>query len=60
MKREIPKKKNGRPTKRPDTDYLINLYEHYTATEIASMYGVAESTVRSWISRLRKEYAQDE
>jgi len=60
MKREIPKKKNGRPTKRPDPEYLINLYEHYTATEIAAMFDVAESTVRSWISRLRKEYAQDE
>ena len=60
MKKEIPKKKNGRPTKRPDPDYLIKLYERHTAPELAIMFDVSESTVRSWVSRLRKEYARDE
>ena len=60
MKKEIPKKKNGRPSKMPDPDYLINLYARHTATELAVMFNVSEGTVRSWVSRLRKEYAQDE
>lgn len=60
MKKEIPKKKNGRPSKMPDPDFLINLYEKKTAPEIAVLFGVSEGTVRSWVSRLRKEYAKDE
>ena len=59
MNKTIPKKKGGRPSNRPDPDYLILLYEKYTAPQIAEMYHVSVSTVRSWVSRLRKEYEQD-
>ena len=56
----IPNKKSGRPSNRPDPEYLLTLYEKYTAPQIAEMFHVSESTVRSWVSRLRKEYARDE
>ena len=55
----IPRKKAGRPSNRPDPDYLIILYEKFSAAKIAEMYHVSASTVRSWVSRLRKEYEQD-
>ena len=57
----IPKKKSGRPTNRPNPEYLLTLYTRKsTAPQIADMFGVSESTVRSWVSRLRKEYERDE
>lgn len=57
MTKTIPYKKMGRPSKRPAPEFLISLYETYTATEIGKMYDVSPDTVRSWVSRLRKEYA---
>lgn len=51
---EIPMKKGGRPSKRPDPERLAELYAKHTATEIAKMYGVTATTVRSWVFRLRK------
>lgn len=50
----IPLKKGGRPTKRPDPEVLVELYSKHTAEEIAKMYGVKTPTVWSWVSRLRK------
>lgn len=47
-------KQPGRPTKKPDDEELLKLYEDHTAPEIAAMYGVESSTVRSWISKVRK------
>ena len=58
MTKTIPYKKMGRPSRRPDPEFLITLYETHTATEIGKMYDVSPDTVRSWVSRLRKEYAQ--
>lgn len=48
-------KRRGRPSSMPDVNTLLNLYQKYTSTEIAKMYDVEPSTVRSWYSRLRKE-----
>ena len=58
-KEPIPYKKTGRPSKRPDPELLIALYQDHTATELAEMYDVSETTVRSWVSRLRKEREQN-
>ena len=55
MKSSKAEVKMGRPTKRPQPDFLLALYENHKAKEIAYMYGVNESTVRSWISRIKKE-----
>lgn len=55
MKSNKEAKKMGRPTKRPEPDFLLALYAKHKAKEIAYMYGVNESTVRSWISRIKKE-----
>lgn len=55
MKSSKAEVKMGRPTKRPEPDFLLALYEKHKAKEIAYMYGVNESTVRSWISRIKKE-----
>lgn len=55
MKLDIPMKVGGRPTKRPSAEVLCEMYKVHTAKEIAEEYGVAISTVRSWICRLRKE-----
>lgn len=53
----IVKKQGGRPTKRPSAEKLQEMYSHMTAREIADECGVSESTVRSWIARLRKSEA---
>ena len=55
----IINKKMGRPTKRPEPEFLVALYNDHTAKQIADMYDVRESTVRSWISRLRKGLKAD-
>jgi transposase-like protein len=54
---DIPKKRGGRPSVRPTNETLCRLYieEGKTATEIAAMYKVKPSTVRSWITKARKE-----
>ena len=49
-----PKKNNGRPSKRPPESVLAQEYAEHTAKEIAEKYGVAESTVKRWISNYRK------
>ena len=54
------KKKNGRPTKRPDLQLLSMLYQTMTAKEIAQQYCVSESTVRSWVSRARKQQEREQ
>ena len=51
---DIPKKKGGRPSKRPPDEVIVKLYKQYTSSEIAEKYGVKPGTVRSWISLLRK------
>ncbi len=56
----IPRKKSGRPTNRPDPEELAALYEKYTAPQIGAMFHVADGTVRSWVSRLRKTYEREE
>lgn len=55
----IPNKKMGRPTKRPAPEFLVALYKDHTAKQIAEMYDVKESTVRSWVARLRKGLKAD-
>lgn len=60
----IPCKTGGRPSKQPrtreDKEQLIALYQTHTAKEIGDMYDVNASTVRSWISRMRKEVTENE
>ena len=43
---------------RPPLENLAELYSCYTAKEIADMFHVKESTVRSWIARARKKYKE--
>lgn len=43
---------------RPPLENLAELYSCYTAKEIAEMFRVKESTVRSWIARARKKYKE--
>lgn len=50
----IQAKKQGRPSRMPDTETLAELYFSHTAREIAEQYGVSVSTVKGWIWRLRK------
>ena len=54
------KKKNGRPSVRPDLQTLSMLYQTMTAKEIAHQYNVSESTVRSWVSRARKQQEREQ
>ena len=54
------KKKNGRPSVRPDLSTLSMLYQTMTAKEIAQQYNVSESTVRSWVSRARKQQEREQ
>lgn len=57
----IPKKKGGRPSKKPSMETLSSLYEHMTAREIAEKYGVSVSTVNTWLWNYRKsENSNDE
>lgn len=49
------KKLGGRPTVRPDADWLVKYYEEHTAREIAEMFDVSISTVRSWVCRIKQE-----
>lgn len=48
------KNKGGRPTKRPDAQWLMNIYQSYTAQDIADMFDVSVNTVYSWIHRIKK------
>ncbi len=50
----IPKKKHGRPTRKPDNDTLRELYAVKTAKQIANEYEVATVTVRKWIQQARE------
>lgn len=54
----ITSKKKGRPSKRPSNEELSMLYSSMTAKEIATHYGVALSTVKTWIRLARKEDAE--
>lgn len=47
-------KKMGRPSKMPPADKVTELYSYFTAQQIAKVYDVSESTVRSWVCRIRK------
>lgn len=51
----IASKKKGRPSKRPSNAELSMLYSGMTAREVAVHYGVALSTVKTWIRLARKE-----
>lgn len=51
----IPKKRHGRPSKRPSAEELSMLYSGMTAPEIAEHYKVSESTVRAWLGYYRKQ-----
>lgn len=53
-KKQAQVKKMGRPSKKPDIVTLKFLYEQYKSEEIAKMYGVPPSTVRSWVCLARK------
>ena len=44
----------GRPSRKPDADMLKIMMEKYTAADIARMFGVPSSTVRSWKCRDKK------
>lgn len=54
----LGKKHAGRTSKRPDMNTLSDLYAEMSASEIAVLYGVAEATVRAWISRYRRDLEQ--
>lgn len=48
-------KRRGRPSKRPDTNTLAELYATHTMAEIAEKYGVGRATVHAWIADERKK-----
>ncbi len=54
MQRRRIKRAVGRPSRKPDTEVLILLLEKYNSADIARMFGVPSSTVRSWKCRDRK------
>ena len=54
MQRRRIKRAVGRPTRKPDADVLEIMMEKYTAADIARMFGVPSSTVRSWKCRDKK------
>lgn len=56
---DFPKKKGGRPSKRPSNTELSFLYQSMTAKEVAEHYGVSVCTVRGWIIKARKEEQQN-
>ena len=49
------RKQSGRKSKKPTEAELEMLYSQMSAREVAEHYGVAESTVRKWIGKYRKE-----
>lgn len=49
------KKTRGKQSKRPPEHELSELYAKMTAKEVAEHYGVATSTVKSWIAYYRKQ-----
>lgn len=53
----LKKKSKGgyKKSKRPSVEVLSELYTQHTAKEIAVMYDVAPSTVRTWIATYRKQ-----
>ena len=51
----IKRKKLGRASKKPTEAELASLYSQMTAKEVASHYGVSESTVRKWVADYRKQ-----
>lgn len=54
------RKQPGRPAKKSiSDDELLELYRTHTATEIAAMYDVKPSTVRSWVTKIRKVVEAD-
>lgn len=56
----ISSKPKGRPSKRPSNEELSSLYSKMTAKELAAHYGVALSTVKTWIRLARKEDSENE
>lgn len=56
----LAKKRGGRISKRPDINTLSSLYADKSAREIATMYGVAEETVRKWIAEYRRDLKKKE
>lgn len=63
---EVKKTSSGRKTNKPDFETLGELYqkyisEEYTSADIAEMYDVKPSTVRTWfMNERRKEEAAKE
>ena len=47
-------KQTGRPSHRPDSELLSILLNNHTSSEIGYMFGVSDSTVRSWVHRDKK------
>lgn len=53
-------KKRGPQRKRPDDDTLAELYRTKTVKEIADMFDVKPSTVRSWACIIRKAHVSSD
>jgi transposase-like protein len=56
----MERKKGGRPSslKRPRSEEelreLVELYRTHTSTELAEIYNVKPTTIRTWVCNLRK------
>lgn len=59
MRRMLEFKKPGRPSKKPTMAELDMLYQNMTLKELATHYGVAESTAKKWIIGYRKELRKE-
>ena len=48
-------KPKGRPSNKPDSKWLLGLYQSTTATELAKQFNVSRSTLYAWIKEAREE-----
>ncbi len=56
----IKAKPKGRPSNKPDSTWLLTLYQGATAAELAKQYNVSRSTIFAWIKEAREELSKSE
>ena len=51
----IKSKAKGRPSKRPDSVWLLTLYQSSTAEQLAKEFKVSRSTIFAWVKEAKEE-----